>query len=67
MRVEEYVLPKYEVTVDTDRDWLLAGDPIVGTVSGEYSFGKPVVGEVEIVASRYIGKWEQFARFEGPH
>ena len=65
VRIEEYVLPKYEVTVDTDRDWLLAGDPIVGTVSGEYSFGKPVVGEVEIVASRYIGKWEWFARFTG--
>ena len=44
VRVEEYVLPKYEATVDTERDWLLAGDPISGTVSGEYSFGKPVVG-----------------------
>ena len=66
VRVEEYVLPKYEVTVETDRDWLLAGDPISGTVSGEYSFGKPVVGEVEIVASRYVGRWEEFARFSGP-
>ena len=66
VRVEEYVLPKYEVSVDTDRDWLLAGDPIRGTVSGEYSFGKPVVGEVEIVASRYVGQWEEYARFEGP-
>ena len=66
IRVEEYVLPKYEVSVDTERDWLLAGDPIRGTVSGEYSFGKPVVGEVEIVASRYVGQWEEYARFEGP-
>ena len=66
VRVEEYVLPKYEVSVDTGRDWLLAGDPIRGTVSGEYSFGKPVVGEVEIVASRYVGQWEEYARFEGP-
>ena len=66
VRVEEYVLPKYEVAVETDRDWLLAGDPISGTVSGEYSFGKPVVGEVEIVASRYVGRWEEFARFSGP-
>ena len=66
VRVEEYVLPKYEVSVDTGRDWLLAGDPVRGTVSGEYSFGKPVVGEVEIVASRYVGQWEEYARFEGP-
>ena len=66
IRVEEYVLPKYEVSVDTERDWLLAGDPIRGSVSGEYSFGKPVVGEVEIIASRYVGQWEEYARFEGP-
>ncbi len=66
VRVEEYVLPKYEVAVDTGRDWLLASDPIKGTVSGEYSFGKPVVGEVEIVASRYVGQWEEYARFQGP-
>ena len=66
VRVEEYVLPKYEVSVATERDWVLAGDPISGTVSGEYSFGKPVVGEVEIVASRYVGEWEEYARFEGP-
>ena len=66
VRVEEYVLPKYEVAVDTGRNWLLASDPIKGTVSGEYSFGKPVVGEVEIVASRYVGQWEEYARFQGP-
>ena len=65
VRVEEYVLPKYEVRVDTEQEWLLTGDPIRGTVTGEYSFGKPVVGEVEIVASRYVGRWEEFARFEG--
>ncbi len=66
VRVEEYVLPKYEVTVATERDWVLAGDPITGTVSGEYSFGKPVEGDVEIIASRYVGQWEEFARFSGP-
>ena len=61
IRVEEYVLPKYEVVVDLPRDWVLAGDPITGTVSAMYSFGKPVKGEVEIVASRYVGVWEEFA------
>ena len=66
VRVEEYVLPKYEVTVDTERQWVLADEPIEGTVRGEYSFGKPVVGEVEIVASRYVGEWEEYAGFTAP-
>ena len=41
----------------------MPADPITGTVSAEYSFGKPVRGEVEIVASKYVGEWEQFAEF----
>ena len=65
VRVEEYVLPKYEVNIDTEKDWVLADEPIKGTVSGEYSFGKPVVGEVEIIAMKYVGKWEEYARFNG--
>ena len=63
VRVEEYVLPKYEVIVETAKDWVLANEPVKGTVSAEYSFGKPVRGEVEIVASRYVGVWEEFATF----
>ena len=66
VRVEEYVLPKYEVSVETERQWALANQVIKGTVRGEYSFGKPVVGEVEIVASRYVGQWEEYSRFTAP-
>ena len=65
VRVEEYVLPKYEVSVDLPREWALVGDAIAGSVSAEYSFGKPVQGELEIVASRYVGVWEEYARFTG--
>ena len=65
IRVERYVLPKYEVAVDLPREWVLPDDPVTGSVTGEYSFGKPVRGEVEIVASRYVGEWEEFATFEG--
>ena len=43
----------------------MADEPIKGTVSGEYSFGKPVVGEVEIIATKYVGEWEEYARFNG--
>ncbi len=63
VRVETYVLPKYEITVDLPKEWVLPDDPIVGTVAAEYSFGKPVRGEVEIAASRYVGYWEEYARF----
>ncbi len=61
VRVEEYVLPKYEVSVDLPKEWVLANEKITGRIEAEYTFGKPVQGEVEIVASRYVGVWEEFA------
>ena len=61
-RVERYVLPKYEVKVNLAKEWVLASDPIKGTVSAEYSYGKPVKGVVEIKATRYVGTWQEFAR-----
>ncbi len=61
--VDTYVLPKYEVTVTLPKDWFLASDRITGKVEGIYSFGKPVQGEVEIVATRYVGTWQEYARF----
>ena len=66
VRVEEYVLPKYEVSVETERQWVLADEPIKGRVKGEYSFGKPVAGEAVIVASRYVGQWEEYAHLTMP-
>ena len=66
IRVEEYVVPRYKVDVETTRGWVLPDDPIRGTVSAEYFFGKPVEGEVEVVASRHAnGRWEEYARFTG--
>ena len=61
VRVEEYVLPKYEVTVDLPKEWFLVSEPIKGTVSADYSFGKPVKGEVTISATKYAGQWQQYA------
>ena len=62
IRVEEYVLPKYDVNVDLPRSWILAGESVRGSVSSEYSFGRPVKGELTIVATRYVGTWEEYAR-----
>jgi CD109 antigen len=66
LRVERYVLPKFEVTLELAQAWVLVGDALRGTVSAEYSFGKPVNGEVEIVATRYVGVWEEYARVTLP-
>jgi len=60
VRVEEYVLPKYEVTVDLPKEWFLVNEAVKGKIGAEYSFGKPVKGEVTIVASRYVGQWEKY-------
>ncbi len=66
IRVERYVLPKYEVRVELERDWALVNEPISGVIAAEYAFGKPVNGEVEIVASRYVGVWEEYASVRRP-
>ncbi|MYB47690.1 MAG: hypothetical protein F4X72_00175 [Dehalococcoidia bacterium] len=63
VQVERYVLPKYEINVAFPHEWTLFGEPITGTVSAEYSFGKPVRGELKIVASKYAYGWEEFAEF----
>jgi CD109 antigen len=66
VRVEEYVLPKYEVKVDLAKQWFLVDEAITGHVAAQYSFGKPVRGELQVKASRYVGVWEEFATFTAP-
>jgi CD109 antigen len=63
VRVEEYVLPKYEVKVELPREWFLINEEIKGKVIAGYTFGKPVKGELEIKASKYVGKWQEYASF----
>ena len=63
VRVEEYVLPKYEVTVNLAKEWFLVNERIKGTIGAEYSFGKPVNGDLEIKAYKYVGDWQAFATF----
>ena len=66
VRVEEYVLPKYEVKAEMSRAWFLVDEQIKGKVTAEYTFGKPVVGELQIKASRYVGQWQQYATLNIP-
>ncbi|XP_052100569.1 alpha-2-macroglobulin-like isoform X3 [Mytilus californianus] len=46
--VEEYVLPKYEVTITAPTFLLPTTETIQGTVCAKYTYGKPVKGKVEI-------------------
>ena len=66
VRVERYVLPKFEVQLNLAKDWALASELIKGTVTATYSFGKDVSGTAEVVASRYVGTWQEYARVSSP-
>jgi CD109 antigen len=61
VQVQEYVLPKYAVTVDLPKDWFLVSEPIKGKINSTYSFGKPVTGTATITATKYVGQWQQYA------
>ena len=63
VRVEEYVLPKYEITVELPKEWFLVSEPIKGKIKAEYSFGKPVTGELKIEAVKYVGQWQTYTTF----
>ncbi|WP_298685567.1 alpha-2-macroglobulin family protein [uncultured Methanomethylovorans sp.] len=63
IRVEKYVLPKFDVQVTTPKEWFLVSEPVKGSVSAEYFFGKQVEGNVTVEAMRYVGTWEQYAIF----
>jgi CD109 antigen len=60
IRVEEYVLPKYEIAVELPKEWFLVNEPIKGKIKAEYSFGKLVTGELKIEAVKYVGQWETY-------
>ncbi len=57
------MLPKFGVSITLDKEWVLAGEKIVSRVRADYTYGKPVQGEMELRASRYLnGTWQEFAR-----
>ena len=63
IRVEKYVLPRFEVELSTERDYFLVDEPIPGTVNASYFFGKTVDGIVDLQAKRYVGVWEEYATY----
>lgn len=65
VRVEEYVLPRYELELDLAKSWALVDEPIAGSVSARYFFGKDVEGAVRVTAKRWVATWEEYAEVTG--
>ena len=64
--VKKYVLPKFKVSVDTDRSYYLPRQTLRGTVRSDYFFGKPVAGgKVLIKASTFDVAFKTFATLKG--
>ncbi|MCJ8330905.1 MAG: hypothetical protein MJH11_13090 [Lentisphaeria bacterium] len=55
--VKTYVLPKFKISLDTDRTYYTPGDTVVIDLNARYTFGKPVIGaKVTIRAKEYFAK-----------
>ena len=65
IRVEEYTLPRFDLSVDLPKDWALVDESVQGTVKARYFFGRDVDGEVSISAKRWVGVWEEYTAAEG--
>ena len=65
IRVEEYTLPRFDLSVDLSKDWALVDESVQGTVKARYFFGRDVDGEVSISAKRWVGVWEEYTAVEG--
>lgn len=64
--VKPYVLPKFQVKVETDRAFYQPGQRLVGIVSADYFFGKPVAGgEVQLQGFVYTVGREQVVDLKG--
>jgi len=64
--VQPYVLPKFRVSVETDRTFYRPGDTVSGRVRAEYFFGKPVAeGRVTIRGYTYEVERVQKVEIQG--
>lgn len=64
--VDRYVLPKFKVTVETDKEFYAPGEVATGWVRADYVFGKPVSGAtVELAFSKYDVGFSEFAKVTG--
>ncbi|KAG4078918.1 hypothetical protein HA402_005578 [Bradysia odoriphaga] len=64
--IAEYVLPKYQVIIDTDKDVTYKDGQIRITVRAKYTYGKPVKGQAVVtISANTIGHYRYFSRTTG--
>ncbi|PID58234.1 hypothetical protein CSB45_03975 [candidate division KSB3 bacterium] len=64
--VERYVLPKFNVLLETDKRFYQPGDSLKGEVHSEYFFGKAVSGATVVVTlSKFDTGFEAFSELKG--
>jgi len=64
--VQRYVLPKFNIVLDTDKKFYQPGQSLKGTVQADYFFGKPVAGGTVVVTlSKFDAQFEKFAELKG--
>ena len=66
VEVKRYVLPKFKVTVTTDKPYYLPGERMTGKVQADYFFGKPTSqSDVLIALSAFDVEFHDFAEIKG--
>jgi hypothetical protein len=66
VRVERYVLPKFKVSVETEKRFYLPAETLRGTISANYFFGKSVAnGDVVVRLSTFAAGWHDIAELKG--
>ncbi len=66
VKVEKYILPKFKVTLTTDKEFYLPGEKIEGELDVQYFFGKPVTdAQVMITTYRYDIGFQKEAVIKG--
>jgi hypothetical protein len=64
--VKKYVLPKFSITLTTDKEYYMPGSEMEGDIDVQYFFGKPVVdAKVKITVYRFDIGFQQEAVIEG--
>jgi alpha-2-macroglobulin-like protein len=60
--VERYVLPKFKIVLNTEKDFYEPGETVKGDVQVDYFFGKPVAeGKLTVKFSKFDVGFEEFA------
>ncbi len=64
--VERYVLPKFNLVIDSDKRYYQPGQRLKGELQADYFFGKPVAGATVVVTlSKFDTRFEKFAELKG--